>query len=62
MKDYHVDYYSNKAAALIQRIIKSEDLAVVLKFEEDALGNLAIIVSCDEEDYKLLSEVYRSVK
>lgn len=62
MKAYHVDQYSKKAWFLIEKIIKSEDLDVELKVEEDALGNLVIAAACDEEDYKSLSEVYRSVK
>lgn len=58
-----IDYMNGKAMDLITSIIENEDLrAIKICTENTALGDTVIIVKGDEEELKVLADVYNMVK
>lgn len=60
MKTFALTYRTDKLE-LVKTIIKTEDLEATAKIGRDAYGNTLIEVTCDDEDYSILKDVFNMV-
>lgn len=60
MKEYALTY-NTKKLNLVKTIIENEDLEATAKIGRDAYGNTWIEVTCDEEDYNTLKDIFNMV-